>query len=87
MQCWLSRRAGRIADARALPGARGGLEWNELGSLVDRVVVIDLANGTVATAALEAVEPERLRIRHNIGGGEASYWIERDQITRIRPIQ
>ena len=35
-------------------------------------------------AALEGAETDRVRIRHVIGGGEASYWIERDQITNIR---
>jgi len=65
-------------------GRHGGLEWHELESLIDRKVIIDLERGTVTTAALEAVEPHRLRIRHTIGGGETSYWIERDQITRIR---
>ncbi len=64
--------------------ATGGLEWDELGSLIGRKLIIELRNATVTTAALEAVEPHRLRIRHVIGGGEASYWIERDQITRIR---
>lgn len=65
-------------------GTRGGLEWDELGSLIGRKVIVELNNGTVTTAALEAVEPHRLYIRHVIGGGEAAYWIERDQISRIR---
>lgn len=64
--------------------ATGGLEWDELESLIGRRLILELRNGTATTAALEAVEPHRLRIRHVIGGGEASYWIERDQITRIR---
>lgn len=64
--------------------ATGGLEWDELESLIGRKMILELKNGTVTTAALEAVEAHRLRIRHVIGGGEASYWIERDRITRIR---
>jgi hypothetical protein len=63
----------------------GGLEWDELGSLVDHKLTVELKNGTVTTAVLEAVEPHRMRVRHVIGGGEAAYWIERDQITRVRP--
>ena len=65
-------------------GRRGGLEWDELGAFLGRKVIVGLENGTVTTAALEAVEPHRLRIRHVIGGGEAAYWIERDQVSRIR---
>ena len=61
----------------------GGLTWDELGALVGRKVVVELTNNTVTTAALEGVEPDRIRVRHNIGGGEASYWIERDQVARI----
>jgi hypothetical protein len=66
------------------PGA-GGLSWDELGSWIGKAVVVELSNGTVVTAALEAVEPDRLRVRHVIGGGEAAYWVERDQVDYIRP--
>ena len=60
------------------------LNWSELNSHVGRAVVIELVAGTPVTAALEGAEADRVRIRHVIGGGEASYWIERDQITSIR---
>jgi hypothetical protein len=60
------------------------LSWSELNAHVGRAVVIELVRGTPITAALEGAEADRVRIRHVIGGGEASYWIERDQITSIR---
>jgi hypothetical protein len=60
------------------------LNWSELNSHVGRAVVIELVRGTPITAALEGAETDRVRIRHVIGGGEASYWVERDQITSIR---
>ena len=60
------------------------LSWSELNAHVGRAVVIELVRGTPITAALEGAETERVRIRHVIGGGEASYWIERDQIASIR---
>lgn len=65
------------------PG-EGALGWDEASGYIGRRVVIELTNSTVVTAALEAVEPDRLKIRHVIGGGEASYWIDRDQIDLIR---
>jgi len=65
------------------PG-EGRLSWDELTGQIGTKVVLELKNDTTITAALEAVEPHRLRIRHVIGGGEASYWIDRDQIERIR---
>ena len=66
------------------PG-EGLLTWDELGTLIGHAVVVELENDTVVTAALEAVEPERIRVRHVIGGGEASYWIERAQVRLVRP--
>ena len=65
------------------PG-EGWLSWEELPGFIDRTMVLELENNTIVTAALEAVEPTRIRIRHVIGGGEASYWIDRDQVERIR---
>lgn len=65
------------------PG-QGWLEWDEAINYIGRPVVIVLTNNTTMTAALEAVEPHRLRVRHIIGGGEASYWIDRDQVAQIR---
>jgi hypothetical protein len=65
------------------PG-QGWLEWDEAIDYIGRPVVIVLTNNTTMTAALEAVEPHRLRVRHIIGGGEASYWIDRDQVAQIR---
>lgn len=62
----------------------GRLSWDELTGQIGTKVILDLNNDTTITAALEAVEPHRLRIRHVIGGGEASYWIDREQIERIR---
>lgn len=66
------------------PG-RGWMTWDEIPAHIGKAVVIELENGPTMTAALEAVEPDRLRVRHVIGGGEASYWIEREQIAGIRP--
>lgn len=63
---------------------RGWLEWDQTANHIGRTVVIELTNSTTMTAALEAVEPNRLRVRHTIGGGEASYWIDRDQVEAIR---
>ena len=51
---------------------------------IGHVVVVELISSTVMTTALEAVEPDRLKVRHVIGGGEASYWIEREQVKQIR---
>jgi hypothetical protein len=60
------------------------LSWDRASTRIGRLVVLELTNSTTVTAVLEAVEPDRLRVRHTIGGGEASYWIERDQIEAIR---
>lgn len=60
------------------------LNWEELPGFIGRRMVLELENNTVLSAALEAVEPDRIRIRHVIGGGGASYWIDRDQVARIR---
>ena len=66
-------------------GSRKGLlSWDEAAGYIGRAVILELNNNTTMTAALEVVEPDRLRVRHVIGGGEASYWIERDQVKRIR---
>ena len=60
------------------------LTWDQAAARIGRTVVIELANASTVTAVLEAVEPDRIRIRHTIGGGEASYWIERNQVIAIR---
>ena len=65
------------------PG-EGWLRWDELTNHIGHLMVVELKNSTVMTTAMEAVEPDRLRVRHVIGGGEASYWIERSQVDRIR---
>ncbi|MEX1287112.1 MAG: hypothetical protein AB1Z57_04150 [Acidimicrobiia bacterium] len=65
-------------------GRPNQLRWSELNAHVGRAVNIELVRGTPITAALEGAEADRVRIRHVIGGGEASYWIDRDQITSIR---
>jgi hypothetical protein len=62
----------------------GALSWDQLESNLGRSVVIELENNTDVTATLEAVEPQRIRVRHVIGGGVAAYWIDRDQIRLIR---
>lgn len=62
----------------------GLLTWDELSGAIGRNVVLELNNNTITTAKLESVESQRVRVRHVIGGGEASYWIDRDQIDRIR---
>jgi len=62
----------------------GALDWGELETRLGHTVIVELENSTVITASLEAVEPDRIRVRHVIGGGEASYWIERGQISLIR---
>jgi hypothetical protein len=64
---------------------RRDLGWEQAASYAGREIVLELTNDTTVTAVLEVVEPDRMRIRHSIGGGEASYWIERDQIRSIRP--
>ncbi len=68
-------------DERSGPGV---LDWNEAASHIGRKAVIALGNGKSITATLEAVEPSRIRVRYVIGGGEASYWIEREQVEFIR---
>ncbi|MGD8439263.1 MAG: hypothetical protein PVG53_01915 [Holophagae bacterium] len=60
------------------------LSWDQAATRIGRTVVVELANSTTVTAVLEAVEPDRIRVRHTIGGGEASYWIERNQVVAIR---
>ncbi len=60
------------------------LSWDQAATRIGRTVVVELANSSTVTAVLEAVEPDRIRVRHTIGGGEASYWIERDQVVAIR---
>jgi hypothetical protein len=64
--------------------SEGLLNWDELPKFTGRTLILELDNNTIMTAKLESVEPGRVRMRHVIGGGEASYWIERDQIERIR---
>lgn len=60
------------------------LSWDELNTYAGRTVVVTLKRGGPITASLEGADGDRVRIRHVIGGGEASYWIERGQITSIR---
>lgn len=64
--------------------SEGLLNWDELPKFIGQTLILELDNNTIMTAKLESVEPGRIRMRHVIGGGEASYWIERDQIERIR---
>lgn len=64
--------------------SEGLLNWDELPEFIGQTLILELDNNTIMTAKLESVEPGRIRMRHVIGGGEASYWIERDQIERIR---
>jgi hypothetical protein len=61
------------------------VSWDEAGQFLGRLVTVELTNGTEITGGLEAVEPNRLRIRHVIGGGDASYWIARSNVSEIRP--
>jgi len=60
------------------------LDWAELNSFAGRTVIIEIEHGVPITATLEGAEPDRIRVRHVIGGGEASYWIEREKIKQIR---
>lgn len=60
------------------------LSWAELNSYGGRTVIIDIKRGVPITATLEGAQGDRVRVRHVIGGGEASYWIEREKITSIR---
>ncbi len=60
------------------------LSWAELNSFAGRTVIIALKRGVPITATLEGTKGDRIRVRHVIGGGEASYWIEREKITGIR---
>ncbi|MCU0304249.1 MAG: hypothetical protein MUC56_09365 [Thermoanaerobaculales bacterium] len=65
------------------PG-RNDLSWDELAAHVGRTVVLELDNGTVITAALEGVDGDRARVLHGLGGGEASFWVDRTHVVRIR---
>lgn len=60
------------------------LSWDQTKTRIGDVIVLELTNNTSVTAVVEAVEPDRIQVRHTIGGGEASYWIERDQVASIR---
>lgn len=60
------------------------LSWDELNAYAGRTVVVTLKRGGPITASLEGADATRVRIRHVIGGGEASYWIERGQVTSVR---
>lgn len=62
----------------------GLLNWDELPGFIGRTMILELDNNTIMTATLESVEDDRVRMRHVIGGGEASYWIERNQVELIR---
>jgi hypothetical protein len=61
------------------------ITWDKAPQFLGRLVTVELTNGTEITGGLEAVEPTRLRIRHVIGGGDASYWIPRKNVAEIRP--
>lgn len=73
-----------VPSPTSATGRPDQLRWSQLNAHVGRAVSIELVRGTPITAALEGAEADRVRIRHVIGGGEASYWIDRDQITSIR---
>jgi hypothetical protein len=60
------------------------LSWAELNSFAGRTVIIGIKRGVPITATLEGAKGDRVRVRHVIDGGEASYWIEREKITGIR---
>lgn len=60
------------------------LTWAQLNSFAGRTVIIEIKRGVPFTATLEGAKGDRVRVRHVIGGGEASYWIEREKITSIR---
>ena len=68
------------AEVVADPGRLG--DRHRASFRVEDAALAQIGEGV--TAALEGAETDRVRIRHVIGGGEASYWIERDQITSIR---
>ena len=65
-------------------GRATGLAWDELPGHIGRRGVVKLTNDTTVVAALEAATSDSIRIRHVIGGGEASYWIKRPEIEHIR---
>jgi hypothetical protein len=73
-----------VPSPTPVQSGRRTLSWDRCASRIGRLIELDLANNTTVIAVLEAIEPNRLRVRHSIGGGEASYWIERDQIVSIR---
>jgi len=60
------------------------LDWHQLASHAGQKIIVELHNRTVTTATLEGATSDRIRVRHVIGGGEAAYWIERDDIALIR---
>jgi len=69
-------------DGATMPNS---LSWDQAERYIGRLVTVELTNKTEITGALEIVEPNRLRVRHVIGGGEASYWIARSKVAEIRP--
>jgi hypothetical protein len=73
-----------VPSPTPVTGRSNQLSWDELNTYAGRAVVIELEKGTTITASLEGAEAGRVRVRHAIGGGEASYWIERDQVISIR---
>jgi hypothetical protein len=68
-------------DGRSGPDV---LSWDDLAAHVGRKLVLELDNGSVIGATLEGVDGDRARVRHGIGGGEASFWVERGHVKRIR---
>ena len=71
------RRSGASSAPVSIP-------WQELPRYAGRRLDLALHNGTEVTVQLVDVEADRIRVRHTIGGGEASYWIERNQVVAIR---
>ena len=74
-----------LVPERREPRAPASIPWQELPRYSGRRVEIDLVNGTEVTAQLVGVEPERIRVRHVVGGGVVAYWIARDQVVAVRP--
>jgi hypothetical protein len=78
-----------VVELPAMPGrsARPALSWEELGSKLGRELEISLVNGSEITASLLAVEPSRIQVKHDLGGGGAVYWIERKQVVAMRLVK
>jgi hypothetical protein len=80
---------GPIVDSTPTPppttGGPRSITWEEAKGYVGGYIVVKLTNGTEVGGSLDAVEARRLRVRQIIGGGEAAYWITRDQVESIQP--